>query len=106
MGENIYGVDLADSKTRFTPVKEKVEDELKINIKGTFKMLNTTVINLITNTVSEVKLPCKPSKEDILPINYMNEKVFEVIFVTDIVLKEMGIKYSEGNKPDLLVYVK
>jgi hypothetical protein len=66
-------------------------------------MLKCAVINATyLNKKHSIKLCCKPSVGDVLAINYLNERVDQVLFVTPMLKKDL----PELEGFDLLVYTK
>lgn len=67
-------------------------------------MLKIKVVNVTFGSSSTLKTQCKPSKGDLLPINYINEAVDSVVFVTQMIIDN----YKDLNlvSYDLLVFTK
>lgn len=67
-------------------------------------MIKIKVINVTFGNAHTVSVQCKPNKGDLLPINYSNEVVDSVVFVTQMIIDS----YKDLNlvSYDLLVFTK
>ena len=65
-------------------------------------MLKCKIVNLKISKQRTVNLPCKPVKGDMMPINYINEEVDQVVFVTHLLTSE-DLNLTGF---DLLIYLK
>lgn len=65
--------------------------------------IKTLVVNLTLNKQNVLELPFKPFVGDKIPVNYINEKVTEVVITTPLVKSELKI---EGHNLDLIIYTE
>lgn len=67
-------------------------------------MLKVKVVNVTFGNSHTISTQCKPSKGDLLSINYTNEAVDSVVFVTQMIIDN----YKDLNlvSYDLLVFTK
>ncbi|AHK11625.1 hypothetical protein S140_218 [Shewanella sp. phage 1/40] len=64
-------------------------------------MLKVRFVNITFNKMCDAMLPCKPSIGDGMPINYNNEVVNKIVFVTEMLIKQDNTLQNT----DLLIYL-
>jgi hypothetical protein len=64
-------------------------------------MLKCKIVNLTFKKMLNKDLPCKPNIGDKMPINYINEEVKQIVFVTPLLVSE----YASLEGMDLLIYI-